>query len=145
MTSTLADGLYGPGHEIEILVRYTAPVVVYGTPRLWLDLGDADGYAEYDALKDGTDDTLAFVYSVREGMCACAPAISLEMSMIALTGWSIVFSSSGLRTKNLELGSAQGDPRQRADGIIREREREGEGETGERQADRQRDVQTIMW
>lgn len=72
VTSTLADGVYGPGHDIEILIRYTAPVLVYGTPRLWLDLGDADGYAECHALKVDTDDTLAFVYVVGEGTCACA-------------------------------------------------------------------------
>lgn len=83
VTSTLADGLYGPGHEIEILVRYTAPVVVYGTPRLWLDLGDADDYAECTALKAGTDDTLAFVYIVVEGMCARPRAqFLLQLSMI---------------------------------------------------------------
>lgn len=70
VTSTLGDGLYGPGHEIEILVRFSAPVVVQGVPpRLWLDLGDNDGYAEFEALSDGTDDTLVFVYVVNEGVC----------------------------------------------------------------------------
>jgi len=69
VTSTLADGLYGAGHEIEILVRFSAPVVVQGLPpRLWLDLGDNDGYAEFEALSDGTDDTLVFIYVVLEGM-----------------------------------------------------------------------------
>lgn len=91
MTSTLADGRYGPGHEIEILVKYTSPVVVSGTPWLWLDLGDADSYAECTALKTGTDDTLAFVYVVVEGICACAymsaitPATSIARTEHTLT------------------------------------------------------------
>lgn len=69
MTSTLADGLYGAGHEIEILVKFSAPVVVQGLPpRLWLDLGDDDGYAEFETFSDGTDDTLVFVYVVLEGV-----------------------------------------------------------------------------
>lgn len=74
VTSTLADGYYGPGHEVEILIKYTAPVVVYGVPRLRLDLGDADDYASFEALRDGTNNTLVFVYVVREGArasCRC--------------------------------------------------------------------------
>ncbi|CAN0537650.1 unnamed protein product, partial [Scytosiphon promiscuus] len=67
VTSSLADGRYGPGQEGKILVQYTASVTVIGTPVLWLDLGDADGYAEFDAMSDGSNDTLVFVYSVREG------------------------------------------------------------------------------
>ncbi len=68
MTSTLADGLYGAGHEIEILMRFSAPVVVEGSPRLWLDLGDNDRYVEFEALSDGTDDTLVFLFDVVEGV-----------------------------------------------------------------------------
>lgn len=59
---------------MEILIRYTAPVVVYGAPRLWLDLGDSDGYAEFEAPIDGTNDTLLFLYSVREGASVRARA-----------------------------------------------------------------------
>lgn len=66
--STLADGQYGPGQEVEILIKYTAPVTVFGAaPRLWLDLGGTDGYAEYYSMSDGTNDTLIFVYIVQEG------------------------------------------------------------------------------
>lgn len=68
MTSSLADGRYGPGQEVNILVEYTASVTVIGTPVLWLDLGDADGYAEFDTMSDSANDTLVFVYLVREGL-----------------------------------------------------------------------------
>ncbi|CAM9670686.1 unnamed protein product, partial [Hapterophycus canaliculatus] len=69
VTTTLADGQYGPGHEVEILTKFTAPVVVYGVPRLWLDLGDADDYASFDEAlsNDAANDTLVFTYIVREG------------------------------------------------------------------------------
>lgn len=66
--STLADGQYGPGQEVEILIKYTAPVTVFGAaPRLWLDLGGTDGFAEYDSMNGDTNDTLVFVYVVQEG------------------------------------------------------------------------------
>lgn len=67
MTSSLADGWYGPGQEAEILLKFTTPVTVVGTPRVWLDLGDVDGYAKFNAMSDGTNDTLLFLYIVREG------------------------------------------------------------------------------
>lgn len=46
---------------------YSSPVTVLGAPRLWLDLGDADGYAEFAVMADGTNDTLVFRYIVQEG------------------------------------------------------------------------------
>ncbi|CAM9881857.1 unnamed protein product, partial [Laminaria digitata] len=67
VTSSLADGRYGPGQEVNILLKYTAPVTVIGSPVLWLDLGDDDGYAEFEGMSDGSNDTLLFVYFVREG------------------------------------------------------------------------------
>lgn len=71
VTSSLADGRYGPGQEVGILLKYTAPVTVVGRPRLWLDLGDTNGYAEFEAMNDGANDTLLFVYVVREGWYLC--------------------------------------------------------------------------
>ena len=68
LTSSLAEGRYGPGQEVNILVKYTAPVTVIGAPVLWLDLGDADNYAEFDGMSHGSNDTLLFVYFVREGL-----------------------------------------------------------------------------
>lgn len=67
VTSSLADGTYGPGQILEIFVKFTVPVTVVGSPWLLLDLGDTEGIAEYDSMKNGTDDTLRFVYVVREG------------------------------------------------------------------------------
>lgn len=50
------------------MIKYTAPITVFGAaPRLWLDLGGTDGYAEYNSMSDGTNDTLVFVYVVQEG------------------------------------------------------------------------------
>lgn len=68
VTSSLADGQYGPGQEVEILVKYNFPVTVLGTPRLWLDLGDADRYANFTGMNNGTNDMLVFAYIVREGL-----------------------------------------------------------------------------
>lgn len=82
MTSTLADGQYGAGHEIEILVKFTAPIVVYGVPRLWLDLGDSDGYASFDEARSNntTNDTLVFIYYVREGIWMWARVCNRALS-----------------------------------------------------------------
>lgn len=44
------------------------PVTVVGSPQLWLDLGDADGYANFTGMANGTNDTLVFVYIAREGL-----------------------------------------------------------------------------
>lgn len=49
-------------------MKFSSPVTVLGTPRLWLDVGDADGYAEFNAMAGGTNDTLVFRYVVQEGI-----------------------------------------------------------------------------
>lgn len=67
MTSSLVDGTYGPGQLLEIFIKFTVPVTVVGSPWLLLDLGDTEGIAGYDSMKNGTEDTLRFVYLVREG------------------------------------------------------------------------------
>ena len=67
MTSSLSDGTYGPGQLLEIFIKFTVPITVVGSPWLLLDLGDTEGIARYDSKKNGTEDTLRFVYLVREG------------------------------------------------------------------------------
>lgn len=54
---------------MEISIEYNAPVVVIGLPWLQLDLGDTNGYAEFDAMADALNRTLLFSFIVREGMC----------------------------------------------------------------------------
>ncbi|CAM9289872.1 unnamed protein product, partial [Sphacelaria rigidula] len=67
VTSSLANGQYGPGQEVDILLKYNFPVTVLGNPRLWLDLGDVDRCANFTAMVDDTNDTLTFIYEVLEG------------------------------------------------------------------------------
>ncbi|CAM9804617.1 unnamed protein product, partial [Scytosiphon promiscuus] len=107
VTSTLVDGQYGPGHEVEILVKFTAPVVVYGVPRLWLDLGDADAYALFGGAlsNNATNDTLAFIYFVQEGDSTAdldyTSPFALELSQngtTTLDGASTANSSAILRS-----------------------------------------------
>lgn len=67
VTSPLANGRYGPGQEVEILLAYSAPVTVIGTPRLRLDLGDTDGYGFFTRTSNSTTNALVFLYVVKEG------------------------------------------------------------------------------
>lgn len=62
VTSPTADGTYGTGETIDIMVRFSEPVYVNGTPQLILETGSVDARVDY-AGGDGTD-TLTFVYAI---------------------------------------------------------------------------------
>ena len=66
VTSPDADGTYGVGSRINITVSFDEPVMVAGSPRIFLDAGAAVRTAAYDPASS-TDRTLAFVYTVRPG------------------------------------------------------------------------------
>jgi hypothetical protein len=65
VTSTMPSDRYGIGQTIPIQVAFSAPVVVYGAPKLLLETGPVDRTAAY-ADGSGTA-TLTFVYVVSEG------------------------------------------------------------------------------
>lgn len=71
VTSSLAGGHYGAGQAVDIFLAYSAPVTVIGTPRLRLELGIVDDYAVFTAMKNATNNTLAFLYVIKEGRRTC--------------------------------------------------------------------------
>lgn len=65
VTSSNEDGTYGVGEIVHLIVTFTEPVVVGGSPQLLLETGDTDRYAVYT---DGSGtDTLTFDYEVQQG------------------------------------------------------------------------------
>lgn len=66
VSSPDANDVYGIGDDITVLVAFSEPVTVVGSPRLELELNTSGPvYAAYDSGSGG--DTLSFLYSVAEG------------------------------------------------------------------------------
>jgi hypothetical protein len=65
VSSTTANGTYGPPQTIAVTVQFSGAVVVTGTPRLTLETGASDAVANY-TNGSGTS-TLTFTYTVGVG------------------------------------------------------------------------------
>jgi len=65
VTSTADDGTYGPGAVIPIVVTFTKPVIVEGTPQLAINTGAGETILDY-AEGSGTN-LLVFPYTVAPG------------------------------------------------------------------------------
>ncbi len=63
VTSDAPDGTHGAGESIDIIVAFSEPVAVTGTPQLALETGDVDRNAVYVSGSGST--TLAFRYAVQ--------------------------------------------------------------------------------
>jgi hypothetical protein len=65
VSSTTANGTYGPGDSIDVTVQFSAAVNVTGTPQLTLETGAADAVVNYTGGSGST--TLTFTYLVAVG------------------------------------------------------------------------------
>ncbi|WP_445247359.1 FG-GAP-like repeat-containing protein, partial [Microcoleus sp. OTE_8_concoct_300] len=81
VTATTADGSYGIGATIAITVTFDAAVTVTGTPRLQLETGTTDRFANYVSGSGGT--TLTFNYVVQPG------DTSLDLQYLATTALTL--------------------------------------------------------
>jgi hypothetical protein len=86
VTSISADGTYRAGAVIPIVVTFSEPVDVVGTPQLTLETGAIDAVADY-SFGSGTD-TLTFNYIVQAGDTS-ADLDYLATTALALNGGTI--------------------------------------------------------
>ncbi len=84
VSSTTANGSYGVGSVITVLLGWTKPVVVTGSPKLALNSGGTPAYA----TGSGTS-TLVFVYTVAAGQNA-NPLDEASASALSLNGGTIL-------------------------------------------------------
>ncbi len=90
VSSTTANGTYGPGATIAVTVNFSNPVVVTGSPQLALNSG---GTATYNS-GSGTS-TLTFNYTVAAGQSA-NPLDEASSSALTLNGGTINDANSGV-------------------------------------------------
>ncbi|GMH95725.1 hypothetical protein TrST_g6431 [Triparma strigata] len=57
---------YTVGEEVDVFVKFSAPVQVSGTPRLYIETGEEDTWLVYSQAKSTSTD-IAFTYTVAEG------------------------------------------------------------------------------
>ncbi len=81
VTSTKANGLYGPGEVIDVQVVFSRNVNVTGTPRITLETGDVNAVVNYSS-GTGTD-TLVFNYTV------ASPHSSSDLEYVALNSLAL--------------------------------------------------------
>ena len=90
VTSTTPNGTYGVGQTISVVVGFSNPVVVTGTPTLLLNSG---GTASYSS-GSGTN-SLTFTYTVAAGQAA-NPLDEASSSALSLSGGTIKDMNSGV-------------------------------------------------
>ena len=90
VSSTTANGTYGPGATIAVTVNFSNPVVVTGSPQLCSNSG---GTATYNS-GSGTS-TLTFNYTVAAGQSA-NPLDEASSSALTLNGGTINDANSGV-------------------------------------------------
>src|SRR5262249_38610086 len=84
--SSTADGTYGVGAAIAVIVTFSKPVTVTGTPQLTLETGVTDAVVNYTS-GSGTS-TLTFSYTVAAGHTS--PDLDyVSTTALALNGGSI--------------------------------------------------------
>ncbi|SBO44420.1 Hint domain-containing protein [Cyanobium sp. NIES-981] len=86
VSSTTANGTYGPGSIITLTVQFSEAVLVTGTPLLQLETGAIDRFATYTS-GSGTD-TLTFSYTVQPGDIS-ADLDQLSANALSLNGGTI--------------------------------------------------------
>jgi hypothetical protein len=99
ITSTVANGTYGVGAMIPILVTFSRTVNVTGTPLLALNSGGTASYT----TGSGTS-TLTFIYTVAAG----ETTLHLDASALTLNGGTIKDSSANNAVLTLPVGAAAG-------------------------------------
>ncbi len=105
VSSSVADGTYGPGAVIAVDVTFTKPVVVTGTPQLTLETGPTDAVVDY-ASGSGTT-VLTFTYTVAAGHTS-ADLDYVATSSLALNGGTIRDAASNTATLTLPAPGAAG-------------------------------------
>ena len=95
VTSSTADGTYGPGASVAVQVTFSKPVTVTGTPQLTLETGPADAVVDY-ASGSGTT-TLTFTYMVVAGHT------SPDFDYVATTSWPSTPEPSATRAATSRL------------------------------------------
>jgi hypothetical protein len=106
VSSTVANGTYGFGAVIPITVTFNAPVVVTGTPQLFLAAG-IDAVGTYTS-GSGTN-TLTFTYTVRHSDVS-ADLDYVSSSALVLNGATIKLKSSKVSLDAILTLPNPGDP-----------------------------------
>lgn len=106
VTSTTANGTYGPGATIVVTVTFSLSVAVTGTPQLTLETGASDAVVNYTS-GSGTS-TLVFTYTVAAGHSSL-DLDYLSTNALSLNGGTIR-STTTARDARLVL-AAPGAPR----------------------------------
>ena len=105
VSSSTADGTYGPGAVIAVDVTFAKPVAVTGTPQLTLETGLSDAVVDY-ASGSGTT-VLTFTYTVAPGHTS-ADLDYVATSSLALDGGTIRDAASNDATLTLPTAGAAG-------------------------------------
>ena len=98
VTSNKPNGTYGIGETIDIQVTFDNAVTVSGSPRLLLETGDSDSYANYFSGSGST--VLTFRYTVNENDLS-GDLDYASTSALELNGGTIVSSSNTAAALNL--------------------------------------------
>jgi hypothetical protein len=95
------DDKYGVGEALTILVQFSAPIVVDGSPTLLVETGTTDRLASFVSV---TDDTLEFLYTVRTGDSTQDLSYGDYLTALSVNGGTIKRLSTNSTTDvNLEL------------------------------------------
>ncbi len=86
LSSSTANGTYGPGAVITLTLRFSEAVLVTGSPRLQLETGSTDRFATFNG-GSGTN-TLTFSYTVQAGDSS-ADLDALGINALSLNGGTI--------------------------------------------------------
>jgi hypothetical protein len=93
VTSTTSDGSYNTGDTISMIVQFSEPVTVTGTPQLTLETGSTDRAVNYSS--GSGSDTLTFNYTVQSEDTS---------SDLDYTGTSALANTSASLTGTLDTG-----------------------------------------
>ena len=125
ITSTPTNGYYNAGHAIEVTVTFDAEVTVTGTPRVTLNIGGTNKYANYTSTNANT--RLLFSYTVlstdldSDGIEFAANALKLNGGTIRGTALNSVADlkhhASGLLSSHKVNGTIS-SPGQQAPGVV---------------------------
>lgn len=94
-----ANGIYGIGDRVDILMEFDQPVIVLGRPELLLETGDIDRFASY--ISGSGTRTLTFTYFVQAGDITNVLNYASTEALVLNAGYDIVSAlsdNSAIRT-----------------------------------------------
>ena len=110
VTTVEPDGFYNEGDRLTLLVEFSTPVVVEGSPSLFIDTGNNDARGEAAYISGSGSTTLQFGYTVRAGDNAVdLGSLPFAFSNISLDSDSSITNPVGGADAELALPFAGSD------------------------------------